>query len=159
MPEGDTLYRTAETLRRWLGGREITAAQARVAGFPALRLVGQRVEGVEARGKHLLLRLDSGQVLHTHLRMSGSWHVYPTGQRWRRPESQARLVVEAGDRLAVCFNAPTVELLQPNAEGSHPSLGKLGPDILAAALALDEIRRRARPPPPERALGQLLPAQ
>jgi len=156
MPEGDTLYRTAETLRRWLGGREITAAQTRVAGFPALRLVGQRVEGVEARGKHLLLRLDSGQVLHTHLRMSGSWHVYPTGQRWRRPEYQARLVVEAGDHLAVCFNAPTVELLQPKAEGAHPSLGKLGPDVLAADLDLDEVRRRARTRPPDMALGELL---
>jgi endonuclease-8 len=156
MPEGDTLYRTAETLRRWLGGREITGARTRVAGFPALRLVGQRVEAIEARGKHLLFRLDSGQTLHTHLRMSGSWHVYPAGQHWRRPESQARLVVEAGDRVAVCFNAPTVELLQPKAEGAHPSLGRLGPDILAADLDQAEVRRRARTRPPDMPLGELL---
>ena len=156
MPEGDTIFRTAETLRRWLGGREITAATARVAGFPALRLVGQRVERVEARGKHLLIGLDSGQTLHTHLRMSGSWHVYPTGQRWRRPESQARLVIEAGDRVAVCFNAPTVELLQPRAEGAHPSLGRLGPDVLSDPIDLEEVRRRARTRPPDMALGELL---
>ena len=156
MPEGDTLYRTAETLRRWIGGREITGAEARVAGFPALRLVGQRVQGVEARGKHLLIRLDSGQTLHTHLRMSGSWHVYPAGQRWRRPESQARLVVQAGERLAVCFNAPTVELLQPKAEGAHPSLGRLGPDILADDLDIEEVQRRARTRPPDTPLGELL---
>ena len=143
MPEGDTIFRTAETLRRWLGRREITAARSRVYGFPALRLVGRTVDGVEARGKHLLLRLDDGRVLHTHLRMSGSWHVYPAGQRWRRPESQARLVVQAGERLAVCFNAPTVELLQPKAEGARPSLGLTysGPYFFER-FHLDGCRRR-----------------
>jgi endonuclease-8 len=156
MPEGDTIFRTAETLRRWLGGREITAARSRVYGFPALRLVGMRVDGVEARGKHLLMRMDGGQVLHTHLRMSGSWHVYPVDRPWRRPENQARLVLEAGDRVAVCFNAPVVELLQPRAESVHPSVGRLGPDVLADDLDLDEVRRRARTRPPERALGELL---
>ncbi|MBV8160364.1 MAG: Fpg/Nei family DNA glycosylase [Acidimicrobiia bacterium] len=156
MPEGDTIYRTAETLRRWLGGREISAARSRVYGFPALRLVGLTVEGVEARGKHLLVRFDSGQVLHTHLRMSGSWHVYPSDRPWRRPESQARLVLECGDRVAVCFNAPIVELLQPKAEGAHPSLGRLGPDVLADDLDLAEVRRRARTRPPDLALGELL---
>jgi endonuclease-8 len=156
MPEGDTIYRTAETLRRWLGGREITAARSRVYGFPALRLVGKRIAGVEARGKHLLIRLDGGQVLHTHLRMSGSWHVYPADRPWRRPESQARLVVEAGDRVAVCFNAPVVELLQAKAEGAHPSLGRLGPDVLADELDLAEVLRRARTRPPELAVGELL---
>src|SRR5207253_6342415 len=143
-------------LRRWPGGRRFTAVRAAVAGLPALRLVGQRVGRVETRGKHLLLRLDSGQVLHTHLRMSGSWHVYPAGQGWRRPESQARLVLDAGDRIAVCFNAPTVELLQPKAEGAHPSLGRLGPDVLAADLDLAEVRRRARTRPPDMPVGELL---
>ena len=156
MPEGDTIFRTAETLRRWVGGREITAARSRVYGFPALRLVGRTVESVEARGKHLLLRLDDDTVLHTHLRMSGSWHVYPADRPWRRPESQARLVIQCDDRAAVCFNAPVVELLQPRAEGAHPSLGRLGPDVLADHLDLDEVRRRARTRPPELALGELL---
>jgi endonuclease-8 len=156
MPEGDTIYRTAETLRRWIGGREITAVRSRVYAFPADRLVGQTVQAVEARGKHLLIRLDSGEVLHTHLRMSGSWHVYPAGQPWRRPERQARLVLEAGERLAVCFNAPIVELVPARAEGAHPSLGRLGPDILADEVDTNEIRRRARTRPPELALGELL---
>jgi len=156
MPEGDTIFRTAETLRRWVGGREITGARSRVYGFPALRLVGRTVEGVEARGKHLLLRLDDGTVLHTHLRMSGSWHVYPGDRPWRRPESQARLMLECGDRVAVCFNAPIVELLQARAEGAHPSLGRLGPDVLADDVDLDEVRRRARTRPPELTVGELL---
>jgi len=75
VPEGDTLFRTAATLQRWLGGREVSAATTTVPGLPADRLVGQRIDKVEAWGKHLLLRFASGQVLHSHLRMSGSWHV------------------------------------------------------------------------------------
>ncbi|MFN2606948.1 MAG: DNA-formamidopyrimidine glycosylase family protein [Acidimicrobiales bacterium] len=156
MPEGDTLFRTAATLRRWLVGREVTAATTVVPGLPAARLVGQRVGAVEAWGKHLLVRLDSGQVLHTHLRMSGSWHVYAGGEAWRRPARQARLTLTCGDRVAVCFNAPVVELLAARAEQVHPALAGLGPDVLAGDLDLVEVRRRARARPPELALGELL---
>jgi endonuclease-8 len=49
-----------------------------------------------------------------------------------------------------------VELLQARAEGAHPSLGRLGPDVLADHIDLDEVRRRARTRPPELALGELL---
>jgi endonuclease-8 len=156
VPEGDTLFRTAATLHRWLAGREVTAARTRVDGFPAERLVGQRIDAVDAQGKHLLVRLDSGQVLHSHLRMSGSWHVYREGEPWRRPERQARLVLACGDRLAVCFNAPVVELLASRGEAVHPALSKLGPDVLVDPLDVDEIRRRARSLRPQLALGELL---
>ena len=156
MPEGDTLFRTAASLHRWLAGREVTAASTRVEGLPAGRLVGLTVQSVGAQGKHLLVRFDSGHVLHTHLRMTGSWHVYRAGQRWRRPEGQARLVLTCGDRLAVCFNAPVVELLAPKAETVHPALANLGPDVLADALDLPEVRRRARALPPDLAVGELL---
>ena len=156
MPEGDTLYRTAATLQRWLGGREVTEATSTVAGFPAERLVGQRVEWVEAWGKHLLVRFRSGQVLHSHLRMSGSWHVYSLGDRWRRPELQARLVLVCGDRVAVCFNAPVLELLAAKAEQVHPALAGLGPDVLGETLDFDEVRRRVRARPPQVTIGELL---
>jgi endonuclease VIII len=156
VPEGDTLARTSATLHRWLAGREITAATSRVEGFPADRLVGRTIDSVDAWGKNLMIRLDGGQVLHTHMRMTGSWHVYPAGQKWRRPERQARLTLTCGDRVAVCFNAPVVELLRPGAELRHPSLGHLGPDVLVEPLDVDEIRRRARAGPPDRALGELL---
>lgn len=169
MPEGDTLFRTAATLHRWLAGRRVTAASAKVDGLPAAKLVGQTVDSVEAQGKHLLIRLDSGQVLHSHMRMTGSWHVYRDGARWQKPPHEARVVLACGDRLAVCFSAPVVELLQPRAEHVHPALTRLGPDILAdpsttapadpatiAHLDLPEIRRRARRRPPHTPLGELL---
>jgi endonuclease-8 len=143
MPEGDTIFRTAESLRRWLGGREVTAARCTRSGVDAARLVGTTVEAVDARAKHLLMRFSGDLVLHTHMRMTGSWHVYPTGERWRKPAHQARFVVETGPRLAVCFNAPVVELLTPAAERAHGSLRRLGPDVLAPApIAATELHRR-----------------
>lgn len=156
MPEGDVLYRTAVTLQRWLAGREVTAATSTVDGLAAGRLVGRRVEKVEARGKHLLVRLDSGHVVHTHLRMGGAWHVYGAGEAWRRPAWQARLTLTCGDRVAVCFGAPVVEVLRPGAEAVHPALPGLGPDVLARPLDTIEIVRRARLRPPGLPLGDLL---
>lgn len=151
MPEGDVLFRTAATLQRWLAGRELTAATA-----PAMAMVGRTIERVEANGKHLLIRFDSGHVLHSHLRMTGSWHVYRAGERWRRPQGQAKVALTCGTRVAVCFNAPVVELLVPGGEQIHPGLVALGPDVLDRPLDLDEIRRRARRRPPATALGELL---
>lgn len=143
MPEGDTILRAARSLGRWLEGRTVTAARTNVAGLPAHKLVGQQVVEVEARAKHLLIRFDSGMVLHTHMRMTGAWHVYTTGEKWRKPAHQARFVLEAGERTAVCFNAPVVELLAKRGEEVHPSLTRLGPDVLADEFDLAEVSRRA----------------
>jgi len=156
VPEGDTILRTARSLGRWLGGREITAAACQRRKVPAERLVGRRVEAVEARAKHLLVRLSSGDVLHTHMRMTGSWHLYRAGERWRKPGWRARVVLEAGDRVAVCFDAPVVELLGPGEVERHPSIAGLGPDVLVDPLDAAEVCRRAAARPPETPVGDLL---
>ena len=152
MPEGDTIFRTGTSLRRWLEGREVTAARG--AGLE--RVVGATVTGIDTRGKHLLIRFSSGFVLHSHMRMSGSWHVYPKGGRWQRPAAQARAVIECGERVAVCFNAPVVELLRDHEERVHRSLSRLGPDVLAEGFDLDEVVRRAATRPAATTVGELL---
>ncbi|HUP85958.1 MAG TPA: DNA-formamidopyrimidine glycosylase family protein [Acidimicrobiales bacterium] len=159
MPEGDTIFRAAKTLDRWLRGREVTGARTQVDRLPAHKLVGQRVESAEARAKHLLIRFSSGAVLHTHMKMTGSWHVYRAGERWQKPASQARLVLEAGERIAVCFNAPVVELLSARGEHLHPGLVNLGPDVLRPPVDLAEVRRRAAALSPSATIGELLLAQ
>jgi endonuclease-8 len=133
----------------------ITGAQAKAA-VPVATIIGRRVETVEARAKHLLVRFDSGTVLHTHMRMTGSWHVYRAGERWRKPGEQARLVLETGDRLAVCFNAPVIELLTAPGERVHPALSSLGPDVLVEPLDLSEVRRRSSTRPGDLPVGELL---
>jgi endonuclease-8 len=95
-------------------------------------VVGSTVDRVEAVGKHLLIGFDTGLTLHTHLRMHGSWHRYRIGEHWRVAGSRAVAVIETPKAIAVCFDAPTVELIDTRALALHPALAGLGPDLLAA---------------------------
>ncbi len=149
MPEGDTLARIATALRPVLAGKRITSARARFGG-PRLQLViGSTVSVVEARGKHLLIGFDNGLTLHTHLRLHGSWHRYRAGETWSRPAARAVAILDTKEATAVCFDAPTVELIETRALPAHPVLKALGSDVatagfdLAAALAALREPRRA----------------
>jgi endonuclease-8 len=147
VPEGDTLYRTAAGLRPWLVGRDVIAARARLPGPRAGELIGRRVIAVEARGKHLLIRFDGSLELRSHLGMHGSWHRYAPGERWRRPPDRARFVLEVPGAVAVCFDAPVVELFDARAEAIHPVLTRLGPDLAADEFSAEDgatARRRLR---------------
>jgi endonuclease-8 len=157
MPEGDTLARTAAGLRPYLVGRRVTAARARAPGPQVDRLVGSTINAVESQGKQLLIRFDNGLEVRTHLRMHGSWHRYRPGEPWRRAASRARLVIEVPGSVAVCFDAPTVELFEQRSEPLHPVLSALGPDLLASDPDLDEIARRLRDPArADQAIGEVL---
>lgn len=146
LPEGDTIFRTARSLGLWLEGREITGARSQRARVPAERLVGQRVEKVEARAKHLLIRFTSGDVLHTHMRMTGSWHLYTPGERWRKKSAAMRALVAVGDWVAVCFAAPEVELVREVVATDHlgPDLCGADPDVTLAARLLGELSPSSR---------------
>jgi endonuclease VIII len=148
MPEGDTIWRAARALHAALAGRRVTAFTSSMPAVAAaarrFRVVGGNVGAVEARGKHLLVRFDSGAVLHTHQGMSGSWHLYRKGSRWRQPPHVARVVLEAGEVVAVCFRSPRVELLAAADAARHGALTRLGPDVLADSFDLAEARARLR---------------
>jgi endonuclease VIII len=148
VPEGDTLFRTAAGLRPYLVGRTVTAARSAGPGpVPRLeRIIGREIRAVDALGKNLLIRFDNGLEIRTHLRMTGSWHRYRPGERWRRPPARARLVLEVPGAVAVCFDAPVVELLEERAESLHPALGNLGPDLLDPSFDAAEAIRRLRDP-------------
>lgn len=159
MPEGDTLARTAAGLRPYLLGRTVTAARAQGPGpVPRVqRIVGEEVTGVDSLGKNLLIRFGNGLEIRTHLRMTGSWHRYRPGERWRRPPARARLVLEVPGAVAVCFDAPVVELLEQRAEAFHAPLGGLGPDLLSPDFDATEAARRARyPEGSARPIGEVL---
>lgn len=152
MPEGDTLHRTAAGLGRVLVGRTVTGFRSPV---PLARrrgegLEGTRIDTVEAVGKHLLVRFSDGRVLRTHLRMTGSWHLYRPGEPWQKPEGLARIVIETDDAVAVCFNAPEVEILTGAAAERGGAAGDVGPDILDPAVDLADVVAawRSRPEHP-----------
>jgi len=146
MPEGDTLARIAVALRPYLAGRVVTGARARMPGPQVSRIVGQKIEAVDAAGKNLLIRFDGGLELRTHLGLHGSWHRYRPGETWRRPPSRAALVIEVPNAVAVCFDAPVVELFERRAEVVHPTLSMLGPDLVDAKYDQAEAVRRLQDP-------------
>jgi endonuclease-8 len=147
VPEGDTIFRTARTLRAALAGKEVVSFRAPRLGAPAIA-PGTTVTGVEARGKHLLIWFDGERALHTHMQMWGSWHVYRPGERWRASSAAARVVLEVADAVGVCFRAPVVEILDARAVRAHPRLSALGPDLCSPSADLGEALGRLERLPP-----------
>lgn len=134
MPEGDTIHRTAARLGPVLTGRPLVRFETRRSPHPWPQ-PGTLVTGVEARGKHLLVHFDDGWTLQTHMRMTGSWHLYGPGERWQKPTHLARAVIEVDGWVAVCFSAPVVELVRAT------RTGHLGPDLCTPDADLDEVVR------------------
>jgi endonuclease VIII len=161
VPEGDTLFRIAAGLRPFLVGRRVIAASARQPGPRTDALVGSTIDRVDSVGKHLLIEFDNGLELRTHLGLHGSWHRYAPNERWRRPASRARIAIEVPGAVAVCFDAPTVELYEARVEARHPVLASLGPDLLgsgfdgaAEATAVANLHASERPTVAEALLDQ-----
>jgi endonuclease-8 len=155
MPEGDTIHRTAQRLAAALDGRTVQRVTTpRLPERPPPP--GSRIESVEAVGKHLLIRFEGGRVLRTHMGMSGSWHLYRHGERWRRPAHLARAVVEVDGWMAVCFTAPTVEWLAGDPQ-AHARLGHLGPDLARRGVDVDEaVTRMSTHAAPDAEIGVVL---
>ena len=149
MPEGDTIHRTALVLDQALAGRSLVGIE-----LPRLRFTpfapGTLVEGVDAAGKHCLVRFDDGRTLRTHLGMTGSWHLYRRGERWKRSRAGMRALVAVPDWDAVCFAAPTVEL------AVEPRIAHLGPDLCEPDSDVEEAVRRLAAVDGERAIGEVL---
>jgi endonuclease-8 len=155
MPEGDTIHRAAAALRPVLLGKALTRVEL-PRQRPPLPAVGATVTRVEARGKHLLIHTSDGLVVHTHQRMTGSWHVYRPGQRWQKSPRAARVVLGVPGAVAVCFAAPVVEVLDAGGLARHPALRRLGPDLCEPEPDLDDVMARLAGHDPARPIGEVL---
>ena len=104
LPEVESIRRSLEPL---VCGLQIARAeildprlvQPEQASDISPRLEGERISRLERRGKHLLLRLESGKTLVVHLRMTGSLQHRPKGSD-PLPYERARLWLEDGSELA-----------------------------------------------------------
>jgi endonuclease VIII len=148
MPEGDTIFRAARTLHQLLAGGVVTRFES---AFPALnrvdddrRIVGRSIESVASRGKHLLITFSGDLILRTHMRMHGTWHVYPHGARWKMPRRDLRVRVETADVVAVAFNVPVAEFLTARELARNRPLATLGPDLLDPEFDRAEAFRRIK---------------
>jgi endonuclease VIII len=160
MPEGDTIHYAANRIRPLLEGvvpDELRTPHPRFRAdrWPE-RLAGRAVTGVDAHGKHLFLRFEDDLVIHSHLRMSGSWGTYKQGQRWRRAPRRAWFIARAGDAEVVEFDGPVLELLTSARARGRADIARLGPDILAPELDEDGFLRRLRADDPTRPIGDAL---
>jgi endonuclease-8 len=156
MPEGDTVFRAALRLRGFLVGRTIerAAGSAPSVRRRADRIVGRAVTSVRSYGKHLFIDFDSGVTTRTHLGMPGSWHVYRSGQRWRRPVGAARVVLGTGDTESVCFAAPDVQVERRRVVDL--TVAGLGPDLAQPDFDLEEFLARAARFGPGRQIADLM---
>jgi len=141
MPEGDTIYRAARALQKAIGGKVVTGFETGLATLARVNddapLVGRTVEKVESRGKWCLIFFSGDLILVTHMLMSGSWHLYRMGERWRMGRSKMRVVIRTVDWEAVAFNVPIAEFHTARSLERSSQVPKLGPDILAAGFTVE----------------------
>ncbi len=110
----------------------------------AARLTGRRVEAVERRGKYIVVRLDDGQALLVHLRMTGGFR-YETA-------SHERAVLELDDGARIAYRDlrrfGTWQLLELDDAAAHLA-ARLGPEPLGrgftAAFLADRLSDRTAP--------------
>src|SRR5690349_6062054 len=110
MPEGDTILKAARVLDRALAGAVVTKFEPRTASsMRSIKAGVVAITRVDAAGKNLLMFFSDGFVLRTHMRMSGAWHLYRHGERWRAPGRAVRCVIETADWAAIAVNVPVLE--------------------------------------------------
>jgi endonuclease VIII len=124
MPEGDTVFHTADTLRKALLGRAVTRSDIRVPRYATVDLAGHAVDEVVSRGKHLFIRIGQASI-HSHMKMDGSWRV-STGPG--RTNHRVRIVLEAGDVRALGIDLGVLEVL--DRDHDDEAVTHLGPDLL-----------------------------
>lgn len=141
MPEGDTIYRTARALERAIGGKVVTGFETGLANLARTNddapLVARVVEKVESRGKWCLIHFSGDLILVTHMLMSGSWHLYRTGERWQMGRSRMRVVIRTAEWEAVGFNIPVAEFHTERSLARSSEVPKLGPDILSGSFTVE----------------------
>jgi endonuclease VIII len=124
MPEGDTVFRTADRLRKALVGHALTRCDVRVPRYATVDLSGHVVDEVRSRGKHLFIRVGPASI-HSHLKMDGSWRIT---SRTSRTDYRVRIILETSDIRAIGIDLGVLEILERDHDDD--AVDHLGPDLL-----------------------------
>jgi len=153
MPELPEVEAALEFLRARVPGRTIVrvrllhpALKRRLTPAQLRALQGARITRVERRGKHQLLHLEDGRVLHAHFRMNGDWELTDTAAPLPR---FARAAIDLDDATSLIFvDSRALGTIDLHPAGLELDLG-LGPDAAdpewTAAQLADELTRRRGP--------------
>src|ERR671915_315710 len=135
MPELPEVERAAGRLRRAALGKTIAVVRAihpslkkKFTPASARAAKGRRIDSIERRGKHQLLRLDSGDTLVVHFRMNGDWEFGATSEPL---DKFARAAIELTDGTRVSLvdrRALSAITLDRQGESSLPRLGREASD-------------------------------
>jgi endonuclease-8 len=134
VPEGDSIWLSAQKLRPVLDGEVITFADARHQAVAA-GLEGATCGPLETLGKHLLLTFDGGSLdeavmLRVHLGMKGSWRLSDTAGRRPGNFDRLGLVLETAlGRAALSFPLH-LDRFRARDRNRQEVLRRLGPDLL-----------------------------
>ena len=135
MPEGDTIFRTARALSRAMLSKPITRFESTYAQLTAANdeapFAGQTITHIEARGKWLLMHFSGGNILATHMLMSGSWHIYKLGDPWQDKAANARIILETSDYLAVGFRIPIARIYTEQTLARERKIPRSDQDVLS----------------------------
>jgi len=146
MPEGDTIFRAAQSMHRVLAGHAVTKFETGYAHLDRVDvdtpIAGRTIEKVVSAGKHHLIHFSGDLILRTHMRMNGSWHLYRHGERWWRGPQAMRVRLDTADWVAVAFNVPVAEFVTPRQLETRDPVAQLGPDLLGETFDRDEAIRR-----------------
>lgn len=155
MPEGDSVLQLSNRLQ-FMAGREVTGCSVRVPRYATVHLDGMVCERVWPYGKHLFMQFDQ-TIVHTHLKMEGTWAIHYAGDRWRKPGHTARIVLQLAnaprDIEVVGHQLGFVDIYP--ADQYHQRIAHLGPDILDPDWDREEVLRRLNNRP-QRAIGAAL---
>ena len=150
MPELPEVERAARALSKAALGKTISAVRPihpslkkKLPAAKARRAQGKRIDAIERRGKHQLLKLDSGDTVVVHFRMNGDWEIGSTDAPLDR---FARAVIELTDGTRISLvDRRALSTISIDREGSSslPKLGREASDpTLDAAYLLEVLRRR-----------------
>ena len=156
MPEGDSVYQLARRMQ-FMVGREIVRTDLRVPSLATVSFSGERIEKIWPYGKHLFIQIGT-RILHTHLKMEGTWAFQLKGDKWPKLGFKARAVLNlsttehprpievVGFDLGFVRVFPAVEY--------HQHIRHLGPDVLGEWDETEAARRILSRP--ERSIGAAL---
>jgi endonuclease-8 len=131
VPEGDSLHRIARQLAPLVGK---TIERATTRGLTR-ELAGHAIISVAAHGKHLVIELDDGTQIRTHLGMTGRVRRYPRSDGEavvaRMSPGRASLVLAVTDMLCLWVTTPTVEISPRRGPRHGQAISTLGPDVMS----------------------------
>ncbi len=146
MPELPEVETIKNELAPHVVGRQVTGVtllwekivrQPSVSEFLS-RLIGQKITGLERRGKYLLFALSSGEWLVIHLKMSGSLLLESFDDRFMRA------VIHLDGGVNIYFRDPRKFGAMWLVGDRNSIIGRIGPEPLEAGFTPDVLAERLR---------------